>query len=213
MLHKYFEHIYYINLNRRVDRNEQMIAELSKHGIKKHIQRISAVDKNDLPNLDYPCDKGNIACAMSHLKIAKDARGNGYENYLVLEDDAEFDPNFTTLFQERIKELPADWDLFYLGANHNAGVEYKTEHICKCIASYTTHAFAANYTIYDAMIAQWENQTAEIDVCLARLHKFYNCYSFIPNLVTQRAGFSDILNKDCDYDFLKNNRQTVNYKK
>lgn len=212
MLNTVFEKIYFINLDRRPDRLEQVMAEFEKHEI-KNAHRISAVDKNTLADGPAGVDRGNVACARSHLQVVKDAKRLGLKNYLVLEDDVVFHPDFNKLLEAWYDQVPENYDLLYLGANHNSGVEYVSPNVCKCIASYTTHAYAASANVYDAMIDLWTNQDAEIDVCLARLHKFYNCYCFIPNLAYQRNGYSDIAEKECDYDFLHNNRQTTDYGK
>eukprot|EP00929_Paragymnodinium_shiwhaense_P112699 TRINITY_DN80966_c0_g1_i1.p1 TRINITY_DN80966_c0_g1~~TRINITY_DN80966_c0_g1_i1.p1 ORF type:complete len:370 (+),score=43.62 TRINITY_DN80966_c0_g1_i1:47-1156(+) len=66
---------------------------------------------------------GGIGCALSHLLIWKDiiercARGTADENsvFLVIEDDCEFADGFNEwVLNERLKHVPADWEIVYLG--------------------------------------------------------------------------------------------------
>lgn len=54
-----------------------------------------------------------LGCTMSHLKAWSDAIQNGYENIIVLEEDFSSQGNGWPT--EEIANLPADYDLFFLG--------------------------------------------------------------------------------------------------
>lgn len=200
MLQNYFDKIFCINLDRRTDRWEFMQGEFNRIGI--DVERVSAIDGNTIEN-KYGVNKGNLGCAATHLSITKTAKELGLKNYLVFEDDACFKDGFIENFTNWFKEVPGYWDMLYLGANHHNGHTMITEHVATIYGSYTTHAFAATSNIYDAMIDVWKEPKAQVDVCLSGLHPHYNCYSFVPNLVYQKEGYSDIECKHVDYSFLK----------
>lgn len=204
----YFPHIFYINLARRPDRNEKVMQEFEKIGIAHAVQRIEAFDHQTCSSIgiiaqNLKVSPGNIACAWSHLKVVYHCIANNIPKYLVFEDDAEPCENFNETFVEYYKQVPDDWELLYLGANHDGGVIPYSGNVVKPIRSYTTHAFAAKQSMYASLKTVWESQDAEIDVCLSRLQTIHNSFCFRPNLVYQSAGFSDILNKHDDYKFLR----------
>ena len=67
--------VFFINLDRRVDRLAEISEELSLMGIEG--ERFSAVDRSP----------GILGCGLSHLSVLKLARERGYRNVLIFEDD------------------------------------------------------------------------------------------------------------------------------
>ena len=65
--------------------------------------------------LAYP---GQIGCAESFNKIYRYIIDNDIENCLILEDDAFIDNGNVKLLEQIYKQLPTDWQLFYLGYGH-----------------------------------------------------------------------------------------------
>ena len=111
VLNNYFEKIYYLNLERRPDRNKECIDELTKYGILA--ERFNAIDAKEL-NL-----KPWMGCLLSNLEIIKTAKERGFKNILILEDDVIFNDNFDDLFNSYINQVPNNWDMLYLSGNHN----------------------------------------------------------------------------------------------
>src|SRR5690606_26996338 len=62
---------------------------------------------------------GMLCCSLGHLQIYEHIVNNNIGKTLILEDDAI--PQLANLiyFPEIINELPADWELFYLGYEKN----------------------------------------------------------------------------------------------
>lgn len=170
---------------------------------------IDAIDGStlDLPKMissdGTPISNGDIGCVLSHLKLVKMARQSGIPNYLVLEDDVEFAPDFNDRFSEAIGELPADWDMLYLGGSHMEEPVPVTQHIARISNTFTTHAIGIRHTVYDDLIAVWEKQNEKVDISLSSLHRRYNCYVIRPHIAFQAPGYSDILNKEVDYQHLR----------
>lgn len=62
-----------------------------------------------------PLNTGEIACSLSHRMIYQAMVDNNWRSTLVLEDDVVPDYRQLASLNEYVKELPADWELFYLG--------------------------------------------------------------------------------------------------
>jgi glycosyl transferase family 25 len=195
ILNNYFEKIYYLNLERRKDRNNECINELNKHGI--IAERFDAIDAKK-ENL-----QPWMGCLLSNLEIIKDAKSKGFKNILILEDDVIFRDDFESKFKEYISQIPENWDMLYLSGNHNEhggyGVDKISENIIKCYLTYSTHSFAINSTLYDTVIDYLsKNKIKPVDVLYTELQRSCNAYSIFPGITTQRMGFSDIENKIVD---------------
>lgn len=87
--------IYWINLNRSVDRRKNMEQQFKKYGLTNNI-RIEAIDKNTLTGkyvskyYKTPMSRGQYACSLSHRKAVTTAYENNDEYCIILEDDADF---------------------------------------------------------------------------------------------------------------------------
>ena len=72
-------------------------------------------------NLDFKTcsrfNKGQLGCAMSNNLVHKFILNNNYNKTLILEDDALLIPASLPDFEAALKELPENWELFYLGYN------------------------------------------------------------------------------------------------
>jgi glycosyl transferase family 25 len=115
---------YYINLEKRTDRKELIENMLKKTSLKNKCTRFNAVDGTvkgfkdefikspDFKKYFNPkCSLtgGQIACAMSHVKlwekIASDSTIKNNEWILILEDDAEIKPYFQKKYNKFTKSL------------------------------------------------------------------------------------------------------------
>ncbi len=205
MLNKYFSRIFCINLARRTDRM-QYFYNVSKF-LEFDYERIEGVDgsliKFENPRILEHFHPGDVGCTLSHLKTVTRAKELNLENYLVFEDDIEPSKDFTEKFSSFMDQVPLDWDMIYFGVNtNNSNPPHVSENVLKLTMGYTTHAIAVKSTMYDALIEKWSVPSKQVDVLLSELHSDFNVYAFTPNLVGQKAGKSDILNKEVNYDFL-----------
>ena len=66
---KYFDKVYCINLNDRVDRWEQAQKEFDKLGIRNDVERWEAIKKDD----------GNLGCTLSHKTLIEHCKEKGYQ--------------------------------------------------------------------------------------------------------------------------------------
>ena len=74
------DHIFYINLDKRVDRKELFEAELVKYGLTA--ERFTAIY--------YPPPMGIVGCGKSHLQVLELAKLRKYKNVLIFEEDFYF---------------------------------------------------------------------------------------------------------------------------
>lgn len=214
-INDFFEKIYCINLDRRVDRWESSLKEFEKYEL--NVERFSAIDGNiDNYNLGHPFDN-ELAGAISHLNAIKKAKELKLKNVLILEDDVEFINNLNHLFPFFIKQLPLDWDGLHFGGNHIGGLSNVTVNLAKMRRSYALHAYAINDKSYDVIINYMETSINNVtqngkkviktsvaaDFFMADLHKNLNFYCFIPHLAWQKEDYSDIQKIKVNYFFLK----------
>jgi len=134
-----FDKIIYINLDRRTDRNLNVIEQLNKVGLLEMAERFSAIDgkKLDLNKLDRNIitlegiefakksdiiythlTLGAIGCAMSHRAIYQKIIDENINSCLILEDDITLDDRFIDqikIIENELKVNDYDYDLFFLG--------------------------------------------------------------------------------------------------
>jgi hypothetical protein len=149
-------------------------------------------------------------------KIICDFFFSDKRNLLLLEDDVIFlDLNY---FDAALNELPADWDILYLGANvaensFDKPIRY-SPHLCRVFNAWTTHAVAFNRSLFirELIIHQPGYSVQMFDNWLSgQLHR---CKAFCisPMIAIQRPGNSYIWGGDANYtsvfdhsnDILKN---------
>lgn len=199
----YFSKAYCVNLDHRTDKWEETLKEFNKHNLE--VERFSGVD-GDTVNYDGPLKKGVIGCALSHKGIVHKAKLRGHETVLIFEDDVAFEEGANEKFYEWISEVPEDWDMLYLGGNHNVKtIKKATEHTMRCTKTQTTHAYALRNTVYDWILERLTNIDLDVDVIYTELQKVCKAYCFTPRIAWQREGVSDIWKQTVNYDFLKDN--------
>ena len=112
ILHEYVDKVFYINLDKRLDRREKIEKQLREYDI--DAERFPAI---------YHETFGILGCGWSHLAVLKLAKERGYKNILLLEDDFVFLVS-KELFESSIKQLFSqnlEYDVFF--------ISYKESHI------------------------------------------------------------------------------------
>lgn len=127
-----FEKVFIINLKRRTDRRQRMMARIAQANLPCPVAFFDAVDAMDLPNdFEYqpyanwkdpsstnewynrPLKLGEIACSLSHYQVWQQMKREQISRALILEDDAAFADNFWARCQVLQQEVPADFELLY----------------------------------------------------------------------------------------------------
>lgn len=195
VINDFFDAIYCINLDERLDRWEQVQTEFKKLGV-ENVKRFSAVRN----------EKGAIGCRESHLNIIKETKELGLKNVLIFEDDVLVLGEHLNKIESALNELKTlDWELFYFGATVDPNVgrlSSVTPTIVRTNFAYTTHAYAINNSIFDFILENAPYQPI-IDV-------FYNrnivtrgkSYIINPMLCIQQESYSDIEKHHADYRWM-----------
>jgi GR25 family glycosyltransferase involved in LPS biosynthesis len=202
-----FDRVYLINLDRRPDRLENFNNEVLKYDLGT-FERISAVDGLYLNLSEYNTNlnKGELGLILTNLQIIKDAKNNNYKSILIIEDDCCFTDEIKNI-DSYFNYLPKDWDLLYMGGNHNSHIGVPSPHIinekvCKLHSTYTTHFIGIKHTVFDQIELIINEKNHPLDVQYTTLQKTFNAYSFYPAIAKQMVDFSDIQNTNTDYNWL-----------
>lgn len=139
MLSDGIQNIYIINMDKDVDRLQQVTQECKKINPFLTPKRIPGVDMSKgFPEnlmayyspLTPVISKSAIGCGLAHITAWETLVRNGDSSALILEDDAEVVDNFQELFDKISKTVPGDYDIIYLGCyigcdiNKEYGYEY-----------------------------------------------------------------------------------------
>lgn len=125
---------FYINLDYRVDRNEQLLKNLDEFNI-SGVSRYSARSETGTPQLNL---------INTTFDIYKKFLETDHETLLILEDDCKFLEPFNTAHREILSDIYSlEWDLFWLGCvNRRPPVFYKNN--CYRVSS---PSYAQSYII------------------------------------------------------------------
>ena len=173
-LNSYFDKIFYINLKKDVQRNEQMIRQFNHLGI-TNFERIEAIQFEKLPSQeqyrnfiknDAKYLYGQLSCKASHIKCIELAKMRGYSKVLILEDDAVFLDHPDQLLMKNITILN-NWDMLYFGGLIEP--MFRNQIVC-------AHAYGVKSTVYDDIINMAVPSGMEIDNFYAKIlqHMSFN---------------------------------------
>lgn len=201
-----FDKVYCINLKRRPERLIDFQSEVTKYDL-GNFEIFSAIDGKSIKNTRSKNMKSSEqGLVESNLKIIQECIRLNLENVLIIEDDCIFTEDVTRI-NEYFQKLPEDWDMLYMGGNHNThmGVEPPkiiNDKVCKLHKTYSTHFVAIKKTLFKELEFILSITTDPLDVTYVNLQKNKNVYSFYPAIAKQKAGYSDIQNSTTDYDWL-----------
>ena len=120
----YFDDIYCLNLNRRPDRWLSVFNKFKREEI--FVTRVEGID-GKTPEIKREWDKiykktfdraynqNSYAIKLGHQKIFKNAIDRNLNQILILEDDILFHKDFKNLFNQSVRNLPQNWEVWYLG--------------------------------------------------------------------------------------------------
>lgn len=203
VLLEYFDKIYCVNLERRVDRWEKVKLEFDRFNLKP--ERYLAVDGINYDwskvNVNPTLLKGELGLVETHINIIQDAKLNDYRRILIFEDDVIFSEEFRNV-ENYLEKVPHDWDMLYLSGNHRNGKPPKkiNDKVLDLNHTLTTHCIAINQSIYDDILNLITVRDKQIDVYYSEIQKKFNVYGFYPNIIFQDYGFSDIQDKNVNYN-------------
>ena len=178
----FFDKIYVLNLAKRADRMAQAKEQLDRYGIP--FERIESVENN----LD-----GADGLLQTITMVFQNAINNNYNNILVFEDDLDIiEPTINEVMEEVIKDIPANYDILYLGCMLCRIPECFYNHVLlKAQSIQATHAAAYSLAAMKKILDR--NFFSPIDNCIMQsVQPDGNCYVTYPILVSQIVTKSDI---------------------
>lgn len=183
-----------VNLDKRPDRLSQIQQELAQLNVPaEKIVRLAASENAN----------GQLGRRQSHLEALQMAQQQGWQNYLLLEDDAILlkQEKHTRVLNALLAALPQlPWEVVLLGGEIQRGSELKKltgiihardcRKVCAYLVSsryYATLAQQMQQDLSSTLEEQWQP--------LMREGKWLACY---PSLSYQRTGYSDIEQQETD---------------
>lgn len=188
------EHIFYINLDKRNDRKEEIENELKLMSLEDKSERYSAISFSP----------GIVGCGYSHANVLRIAKERGYKNVLILEDDFQFlvskevlEENLN-LFFENVKE----YDVCMLAYNIQKWKETEHPFLMKVLEAQTASAYIVHERFYNRLINLLEENMEKLkitgehwnyanDQCWKRLQPWNDWFCFSLRLGKQRPSYSD----------------------
>lgn len=137
----------------------------------------------------YRGPPGAYHLAVAVKAIIRQAKDDGLERLLIVEDDVVFTPEYDAVLGGI--RVPDDWGMFYFGANHNFHVtDEVAPNLLRVHGSWTTHCAAFHRRAYDLILGA--TITDPIDVLFGAVHEAVPCYAAWPSVALQRPGPSTI---------------------
>ena len=194
--------IFYINLDKRTDRREEIEQELNQ--MELSYERFPAIHNSN----------GIVGCGYSHLSVLKIARDRGYKNVLIFEDDFTFlveKPELEIQLEQLFNSFN-EFDVCFLsyGCNNFEDIPNNT-FIKRVVDAHTASGYIVNEKYYSKLIDLYEicipllEETEQHwiyanDMCWRSLQKQDMWVCFVKRLGKQRASYSDNANRFADHD-------------
>lgn len=194
----------YINLQTRTDRLEHVQSELKKLGIEG--ERFNAIKTSS----------GAVGCTLSHIKCLEIAKERNYEEVFICEDDITF--TNPELFKENLQKFCDNedimWDVLIIGGNNVPPYNQYNDYCARVYNCQTTTGYIVKQDFYDIMIRNFKEGVAKlikepsnkreyaIDIHWKKIQMENFFYMITPPTVTQYENFSDIEEKNTNYNHL-----------
>jgi GR25 family glycosyltransferase involved in LPS biosynthesis len=196
------KHIFYINLEHRVDRKQHVEAELTKIGLQGYT-RFNAIK----------IENGALGCSMSHLKCLQIAKENSWSHVLIVEDDILFlDKDvFIKQINNFFKNHVDDWDTLLISGNNIPPYERFDDTCVKVTTCQTTTGYLVKSHYYDKLIQNIKmgivyltrrpqhDHLYAIDKFWFTLQRADNWLLLTPLTVVQREDYSDIQKRKTNF--------------
>jgi GR25 family glycosyltransferase involved in LPS biosynthesis len=196
------KHIFYINLEHRVDRKLHVEEELTKIGLQGYT-RFNAIKM----------ENGALGCSMSHLKCLQVAKENGLPHVLIVEDDILFLEKdvFIKQINNFFKNHVDDWDTLLISGNNIPPYERLDDTCVKVTTCQTTTGYLVKSHYYDKLIQNIKmgivyltrrpqhDHLYAIDKFWFTLQRADNWLLLTPLTVVQREDYSDIQKRKTNF--------------
>jgi len=192
--------IYYINLDRRIDR---------KHHIENQLKLLNWTGQR-FPAIQNSF--GALGCSLSHLALLKYARANKLSHILIMEDDVTFlEPSVFLNSLNKFLEKYKNFDVLLLAGNNMGEYSRIDDYCIKVTHCQTTTSYLVKSDYYDTLISNYENGINLLQMYPNKLNDYAidqywgslqiadKWYLLTPLTVTQRQDYSDIEKRPTNY--------------
>jgi GR25 family glycosyltransferase involved in LPS biosynthesis len=195
------QNIFYINLEARVDRRNNIETQLPRIGL-KNFERFNAIK----------LENGRVGCTLSHIKCLELAQTRGYTHVLICEDDMFFlDP---VLFKKQLNkflEKKHNWDVVIFAGNNVPPYERIDDSCIAVSRCQTTTSYLVNGHYFDTLLKNMKEGLLKlmrepdrhidyaIDKYWLSLQEKDNWFLITPLTVVQREDYSDIEGRQTNY--------------
>lgn len=201
-----FKNTLFINLDHRTDRLEHATKEFEKMNI--NAERVSGIRPKS----------GAVGCTMSHIRCIELAKKRNYEYVFVCEDDITF--TNPELLQQNLQKFydneDLNWDVLIIGGNSvppyqklDEGEDYAVR-VFNC---QTTTGYIVKQEMYDTFISNFKEGVKKLvdtsngklyslDIYWKKMQMQYYWYMITPATVTQYENYSDIEQRQTNYNHL-----------
>ena len=146
--------------------------------------------------------RGEFGCGMSHIKAIAHALASGARCPLFLEDDIRWRVDGLSRLRAAYDELPADWDVLYLGGHPREACEMVSPHLARVGKFSFAEAYCIAGHAIPAFLAYWCDRIGQhyamIDFILGEFAALNNGFAVYPTVTEQVPGWSEIGQKDED---------------
>jgi len=203
-----FDILYYINLDRRPERNEQLKKELAKTNIDpSKINRITACD---MPSF------GALGCTKSHIDVLTRflQTDDSVQTCIILEDDFGFIQDqklITDSIDQFLVDFEGKWDVFYLALNLLQSEKTDKPYAIRVVRAFTTAAYVVHKKFAKKLLDNFKESayllekegryvpTLCLDNYMGRLQAASNWYALTQRIGLQLPSYSDIERRNVNY--------------
>lgn len=202
MFNDFFDKVFVIT----IDSEELKIADclLKEQGIEYEVFE-GIKDNNGIKGL-----------VLSMRKLFHHCLQQGYENVVILEDDADWlVPNSQKFIAECLPQLPKDYHCFYLGLNLTTQPKRISQNILQVNTAYSSHAVCYSRSGIEFILPLlMKDEIEPYDILLMKwVQPVGKCYATMPMLCTQRTRYSQIEKKVVDWRTMMANTYNMHTKK
>jgi hypothetical protein len=192
-----FDKVILINLKRREDRLEKAVEELMKTNWNYEVFEAYDGKYMTIPSW-FKASPGAFGCLQTHLAIYNSLVKKSFESCLILEDDFILADNAIQTIENT--PFPGQWTMIYLGGQPLVRLKDYIQGLSRCSQIDRTHAYVINQRFLKKIYPRLEEQPGfHIDTKLRALQDDQT-FIFSPQVIGQRAGYSDVL---CGYSATK----------
>ena len=204
----YIDCVYYINLDHRTDRREEIEKELDTIGLLSKTIRIPGV---------YTPELGILGCAYAHINALHIFLESNHQTCIILEDDFTFrlEKEYADFLLSAVFTNTIQFDCILLGGNIVESKECEWPFLRKVLNAQTTSGYLITRQFASRLLTNLEESASLLrayflehgekhheyclDIYWKKLQPHSNWFVIHPKLGIQREGFSDIEKKVTSY--------------